>query len=289
MERFDTLDQYHAWYEHWHRYHWVSPFLETKTVADIACGEGYGSALISQTAQHVTAVDIDAGVIAQATKKYSKLHNLNFQIASALQTNIRSQSIDSVVSFETLEHLEEHQALFLEFKRLLKPDGVLIISTPDKLVYSGDGNHNEFHVKELTANEFEMLVKQYFKHVIFFGQDMQMVSCISPKKDQNAELADLKYIQKNNEFKDAEKKSKPTYLIAIASDNASELMPFQQEKHSVFNDVNNELFAHYEKQISTLLATDKQLLYANKQLHALEQQLKQQRLIVSELQARLGL
>lgn len=289
MERFDTLDQFHAWYEHWHRYHWVSPLLSKKIVADIACGEGYGSALISESAAHVTAVDIDANVIAEASRKYSNSQNLIFQNASALETSIESNTLDVVVSFETLEHLAAHEALMLEFKRLLRSSGVLIISTPDKLVYSGDGDHNEFHVKELTEDEFKTLIKKHFKHALFFGQDMQMVSCISPQEVLHNESAELVYCEKNKESETINKNSKPTYLIAVASDDEAELLPFKNIRHSVFNDIDNELFQHYEKQISTLLATDQQLIYAKQKLNGLEQQLKQQRLIVSELQARLGL
>ena len=227
MERFDTLDQFHAWYEHWHRYHWIAPLIKNKNIADIACGEGYGSALISTMASHVTAVDIDKNVISEAKEKYSELKNISFQSKSALKTDIKEKSLDTVVSFETLEHLEEHEALLHEFKRILKSNGTLIISTPDKLVYSGDGDHNEYHVKELTEHEFKTLVQQYFKHVLFFGQDMQTVSCITPQATINNSAAELNYCQKNNESELTNKNQKPTYLIAIASDQEAELTPFK--------------------------------------------------------------
>lgn len=283
MERYDALNRYHAWYEHWHRYHWIAPHLNSKKVADLACGEGYGSALLAEYAAQVWAADIDPSTIESAQKKYQHLKGLNFHNADVLNTAINSDSLDAVVSFETLEHLAEHQQLLAEFKRVLKNNGLLVISTPDKNVYSATDDHNEFHVKELTAEEFQQLVYQHFDHALFYGQQFQTNSLIAPQSIQwDQSTTQALVVAQGEEVQATQIQQLPTYLIAVASDDAAAIEPFEQLPASTFNDSNNSLFHHYEAQVERLLAADQRLA-------ALEQQLKQQSSVINQLQARLGL
>ena len=289
MERFDTLDRFHAWYEHWHRYHWIAPFLVDKQVADMACGEGYGSTLLSQVAKQVIGIDLNPEVIQAATEKYQACSNLTFKADSVLKTHINDSQLDAVVSFETLEHLVEHDDLMTEFKRVLKADGVLVISTPDKAIYSGDEHHNEFHVKELYADEFKALIGRYFENAMFFGQSLQTVSSITTTENSGTKTSQSISLKKGQEFQASTQPSLPTYLIAVASDQTEPLQPFKVLGQSVLNDIDNELYQHYEQQVKNLLSTDRQLIHAQQKLAALEKQLNQQRWMISELQARLGL
>ncbi len=289
MERYDAENRFHAWYEHWHRYHWLAPLIKDQVVADLACGEGYGSALLAQHAKEIFAIDIDQTTIDAASRNYPVSH-LKFLQADVLETPLEQNSLDVVVSFETLEHLVEQQQLLDEFNRILKPQGVLVLSTPDKNVYSGEHHHNEFHEKELSADEFTALVEKNFTHVHYFGQELQTVSLLSPM-NTNSGLQQTKpvYVDQDNAFKPHAKLSKPTYMIAVASHNESALLPFQQLGASYFNDVNNSLFQHYEKQVADFLSTDQQLIEAKQQLVSLKNQVKQQSMVISQLQARLGL
>ncbi len=284
MERYDAENKYHAWYEHWHRYHWISPWLKNKVVADLACGEGYGSALLAQSADAVIGVDIDRATTEAAKNKYHGLDNLTFQTNDVLNSKIHSDSIDVVVSFETLEHLTEQQKLLDEFKRILKTDGMMVLSTPDKAVYSGSETHNEYHLKELYKAEFKSLVEANFKHVRYFGQQFQTSSLLAPLEDHTA--ADLNsqsiYIKQNSEFNLSSNQNHPTYLIALASDSLATISAFQQLGTSHFNDVDNSLFKHYEAQVSRLMEADQRL-------EELESRLKLQSKVISQLQARLGL
>ena len=80
-------------------------------------------------------------------------------------------SVDLVVSFETIEHHDRHLEMVKEIRRILRPDGVLIISSPDKHEYSDvPGFKNEYHVKELYLSEFTDLLASHFTHVGVFGQ-----------------------------------------------------------------------------------------------------------------------
>ena len=83
MERFDPSVKFHTWYEHWHRYHFIKDLVKGKRVCDIACGEGYGSALLASCADSVTGVDIASDVISSANEKYKNISNLSYLQSNA--------------------------------------------------------------------------------------------------------------------------------------------------------------------------------------------------------------
>ena len=282
MERFDTTDSYHAWYEHWHRYHWMCQFIKGQRVADLACGEGYGSALMATVAKQVTAMDLDEQVVARAQQKYNQLDNLHYQAGNILNSGLPEAAFDLLVSFETLEHLAEHDQLIREFRRLLRPGGVLVISTPDKRVYSANGEHNEHHVRELEADEFKDLMAAHFEHSVFFGQQLTVNSHLHRLTDDSV-TARLLHVSEGQEMTPETLHADPTYLLAVVSDDANSLEPFiNAPAHHLFNESGNHLYQHYEQQIKTLLATDERVA-------ALELQLKKQTILIHQLQARLGL
>lgn len=140
-------------YEHLHRYALCLEFVSGKAVLDIASGEGYGSALLARVAQSVVGVDIDSECIRYAKQKYNN-PKLNFLLGSCESIPLDNKSVEVVTSFETIEHHNKHEEMMLEIKRVLKPGGLLIISSPDRLNYSDKQNYsNPFHVKELYYDE----------------------------------------------------------------------------------------------------------------------------------------
>ena len=156
--------------EHLHRYLLAARAVAGKAVLDIACGEGYGSAMLAKAATKVTGVDISQEVITHAQAKYHA-SNLDFCIGSCTAIPLQDASVDAVVSFETIEHHDQHTAMLREIKRVLKPGGVLIISCPDKLEYSDKPQYcNPHHVKELYHDEFERLLAAFFKNHVIHGQ-----------------------------------------------------------------------------------------------------------------------
>jgi ubiquinone/menaquinone biosynthesis C-methylase UbiE len=167
--------------EHLHRYAIVIPFIQNKTVLDLASGEGYGSHLLAQHATYVTGVDISAEAVNHALTKYRK-KNLTYKEGSATKIPLPDHSVDVIVSFETLEHHDQHEASMIEFKRVLKPDGILFISSPEKENYHKIDPHNPFHIKELTFFEFETLLQQYFQNISMYRQRFFDVSFIYPCK-----------------------------------------------------------------------------------------------------------
>ena len=175
------------WYEHWHRYHYVMPLVTGKNILDVACGEGYGSALMSRQAARVRAVDISAAAIAHARAAYADRANLQLTEASCTHLPFDAASFDVVVSFETIEHIGEQAAFLDEVRRVLKPAGVLILSCPNKAEYSDKrGFSNPFHVKELYRRELEALLAPRFGHTRWLAQRNAFVSLIAPEKSDTA-------------------------------------------------------------------------------------------------------
>ena len=175
------------WYEHWHRYHYVLPLVTGKNILDVACGEGYGSALMSRRAAQVCGVDVSAEAVAHGRGAYADRANLELIEASCTRLPFEAASFDAVVSFETIEHIHEQAAFLDEVKRVLKPDGVLILSSPNKAEYSDKrGASNAFHVKELYRPELEALLAPRFAHTRWLSQRNAFVSLIAPEKPDAA-------------------------------------------------------------------------------------------------------
>lgn len=222
-ERFvSTLVDPEICYEHWHRYLYAGRFVAGKVVLDIACGEGYGSSLLSGSgATRVTGVDIDPAAVDHALKTYPA-DNLQFITGSVAAIPVASGTIDVLISFETIEHVDAgRQALFLrEIKRVLKPNGLLIISTPDKHTYSDlPGYENHFHVKEFYIDEFKTFLEDAFSHVSLMGQKIESASYISPIDPGNGQFVEYQIQKTDSGYKVVNDMAKEMiYAIAMCSD-----------------------------------------------------------------------
>ena len=221
--------------EHLHRYALASLFCKNKRVLDIASGEGYGSNILSQYAAHVTGVDIDDNAVKHAAGRYSK-ENLLFKTGSADKIPLQDASVDVVVSFETIEHHDKHDEMVSEIKRVLKSDGLLIISTPDKKYYSDIPQlQNPFHVKELYAGEFEELLRRYFTNVKIFGQQCGTISALFPL--EKGSFTDLWLSKGDTDKIEITDSLEPVFLIALASQTPIEYNPLSFFKDARLSDV----------------------------------------------------
>lgn len=178
-ERLETFIFNENTIEHLHRYAVAKTVVSGKVVLDIASGEGYGSNLLAQSAAKVIGVDISELDIQRAILKYNKTINLEFLVGSATVIPVQDASVDVVVSFETIEHIIDHDQFLKEIKRVLKKGGLLIMSTPDKAEYSDKtGFHNSFHLKELYTKDFEILIDGYFTNSILLKQKIHSGSIL---------------------------------------------------------------------------------------------------------------
>ncbi|WP_417875143.1 methyltransferase domain-containing protein [Xanthomarina gelatinilytica] len=228
---------------HLHRYAIVMSLIKGKTVLDIASGEGYGSHLMSFESQYVYGVDIDKDTIESAKNKYSS-DNLEFLHGSTSKIPIESNSVDVVISYETIEHHDEHEQMMQEIKRVLKQNGILIISSPDKYFYSDKRNYNNpFHVKELYKNEFTELISKHFKNYKLYSQSYIYGSSLI-LDDSNRDFfefytGDYAKIRKTESY--------PNFLIAICSDSDLEKI-----SNSIFEGRNVIQNKHIEKKLNEI-------------------------------------
>jgi ubiquinone/menaquinone biosynthesis C-methylase UbiE len=215
-ERFSKdIKEYWA-YEHLHRYAIASLFVADKLVLDIASGEGYGADILSRTAQYVTGIDIDALAVNQASKKYVR-NNLHFKTGSILAIPTPDATFDVITCFETLEHVEEHEQVFIQLKRVLKPGGLLLISSPNRKYYSDKTNYsNIHHKKELYEQEFKDIIIENFKYCRFYYQNTILASLIASEDSRGFSqvfTGDFEHFSSNRAFR-----AEPLFLIAICSD-----------------------------------------------------------------------
>ncbi len=239
-------------YEHLHRYGLAKAFVRDKSVLDLACGEGYGSFMLAEDAREVIGIDIDEVTIRHASSRYIK-ENLTFLKGSITDIPIKGEKVfDVVVCFEALEHIEEHDRLMEEVKRLLKAGGIFIVSTPNKYMYSDQPNYqNPFHSKELYFAEFKELLSRYFENILMFGQKVYPSSNIFPLHKESGPSKDF-LIEKGDKeflFLPPEKKL-ARYFIAVASDSRFEKTELIGDSHLI--DISETLFRQKDFQISHL-------------------------------------
>jgi SAM-dependent methyltransferase len=167
-------------YEHWHRYLIAQRYVRDLRVLDVASGEGYGSQLLARHAASVVGVDVSSDAVAHATSRYSA-GNLRYVAASCVQIPEPDASFEVIVSFETIEHIVEHEAFLREVNRLLAPGGMFVISSPNRPEYSDrTGYKNEFHVKELDRAELKALLDSHFPAQRWFAQRAAFHSMVWP-------------------------------------------------------------------------------------------------------------
>jgi SAM-dependent methyltransferase len=150
--------------EHWARYLFADVYAGGKTVLDVACGSGYGSALLARTAARVTGADISPEAIEYARRHYAS-RNTRFVLADCGALPFGVGCFDLVVAFEIIEHIGDAASFLNELQRVLAPDGLLLLSTPNRLYYTDDrGEVNPFHEQEYSYSEFESLLRRFFPH-----------------------------------------------------------------------------------------------------------------------------
>ena len=166
-----------TYWEHIYRYRFAVPYVAGRRVLDIACGEGYGAAaFLKAGASSVIGVDISEETCRHARSKYG----IDARIGDAQAIPLPDQSVDVIVSFETIEHVPEPAAFLAECARVLAPGGRIIISTPNKDIYRFSGEqHNPFHCSELTKEEFDELLSHRFVGSKMFMQNIKFAPCWS--------------------------------------------------------------------------------------------------------------
>jgi len=200
--------------EHLVRYNFASGLVRGKRVLDLGCGVGYGTDMLkSAGATEVVGIDRSIEAITYGRERHADFQP-DYLLADAESLPLRDLQFDVVVSFETLEHVVDYRHMLAEAKRVMRPGGLLILSTPNKGVYS---EGNPYHTKEFTFTELEEELTTRFEHVGIFPQDNWITSAIlSPS---TMERADQPIGGNAKIFKTVGRPAgKTLYIVALCSD-----------------------------------------------------------------------
>jgi len=213
--------------EHLVRYAFASSFVKNKKILDVASGEGYGSAIMAQTASSVIGVDIAEDAVIFAKHKYDLVKNVEFKVGDVTSLEFSAGSFDVITCFETIEHVDDPLEAIREISRVLTKNGLLIVSTPNKKKYSARYKYeNPYHKKELEFDEFCNAFSNAFKNVSFYGQFSGAASNIVelkkngsyfiPGEETIVTQADIPKWTNQASSGDAE----PLYYIAVCSNTS---------------------------------------------------------------------
>jgi 2-polyprenyl-3-methyl-5-hydroxy-6-metoxy-1,4-benzoquinol methylase len=151
-------------------YEWIAARVRGLRILDMACGEGYGSDVLAQVGQLVVGVDANPEAHEHARLRYRR-PNLRFE-RGMVENFGRAGDYDAVVFLQTIEHVQDPQAVLAHFRELLVPGGVAYVSTPNVLTLAPAGqprSDNPWHIREYRAHEFEELCRSAFGDVEVLG------------------------------------------------------------------------------------------------------------------------
>lgn len=163
--------------EHLARYQFASSFARDCSVLDVACGMGYAAPMfIEAGARSYVGVDVERSAVGYAIERYGADNKIAFYLEDACELkSIEDSSVELVVSFETIEHLHRPDRFLANVRRVLRSEGTLVISTPNRHRYS-PGNKlsskpwNPYHVREWNVKEFLRLLDSSFRTIQVLGQ-----------------------------------------------------------------------------------------------------------------------
>jgi 2-polyprenyl-3-methyl-5-hydroxy-6-metoxy-1,4-benzoquinol methylase len=170
--------------EHRLRYLWASQVAAGKDVLDAGCGLGYGAGILAAAeASRVCGVDADPEAIEEARQRVPELAEA-LSRGDIRELRFDDRSFDLVVCFETIEHVEEPDRALFELRRVLRPDGLLLVSSPNPDVYPAGNGH---HVREYRPSELAGAVAEHFRNVGSYSQAAWLTSGIEPAPDEGEE------------------------------------------------------------------------------------------------------
>jgi len=176
MERL-SLDRWASpWLRHQHlaRYRWASSFATGRRILDAACGTGYGTKILAEAGATVV-MGVDRAIEAVEEAGKDAHPKSLFIVGNVERLPLPDDEFDVYLSFETFEHVEEGETLIEQAKRVLKPGGTFICSTPNRpLISPGHGLSdrplNPYHTREYDEEEFDSILRRYFSKPRLYGQ-----------------------------------------------------------------------------------------------------------------------
>ncbi len=170
-DQWRNLEEYILFLKQKKAYQYATGQAEGKNVLDFGCGSGYGSDLLSEQAKSVIGVDVNKDAIAYCSETF-KSANLSFELVTPdFKLRFESGSFDLITSFQVIEHIKDTKAYLSELKRVLKPGGILMITTPNRkyrLLPMQKPWHPE-HLREYSVRQLKKDLKKVFSDIDIMG------------------------------------------------------------------------------------------------------------------------
>jgi SAM-dependent methyltransferase len=134
------------------------PHCAGATVLEAGCGEGYGAGLIATRARRVLALDYDVPTTEHVARRYPDVMVARANLA---YLPLRDGSVDVIANFQVIEHLWDQAGFLAECRRVLRPGGKLLVTTPNRLTFTPDSDTplNPYHTRELAPSELDSLLR----------------------------------------------------------------------------------------------------------------------------------
>ena len=197
--------------EHRARYWWATQWVAGKRVLDAGCGVGYGTAMLASGGpDSLVGVDVADDALARARDELAE--DVELLRGDIRDLPLDSESFDLVVCFEVIEHVERQADALAELKRVLRPDGTLLISSPNRDVYTPGNPH---HVREFLPDELQDELQASFGHVVLYRQHPWLASAVLTDDGLSATELGRVLVARTGQ---ALEPGKETYTIAVASE-----------------------------------------------------------------------
>jgi SAM-dependent methyltransferase len=281
-ERFDPYSMHGQMIEaeHLARYSWACQFASGARVLDAGCGMAYGARMLAEAgASQVVGVDLDAAVVAGVSAGTPE--NVSIESGDVTQLSYEKDSFDLVVCFEVIEHVPEPDRVLDELHRVVRPDGLLVVSTPNRNVYTPGNPH---HLRELTPDELGTALQKRFGAVALCRQHTWIGSGV---------LDDEQFAAADNTVVDgvqlrkvvADQPGEETYTIGLASDGG---LPDRRSLMSLTSDVElrrwSEMWHEQKLMIERLHDPRRELHEMRRQLVESEFQLREMAALEARVQ-----
>ncbi|MEI7895988.1 MAG: class I SAM-dependent methyltransferase [bacterium] len=168
---FESKEEYLLYLRHVFAYEFAKENIsKNSSVLEMGCGEGYGTSLMSEHVEKITGLDVDANAVDHAQNKYGS-SNCTFTLYDGRKIPFRDNTFDAVISFQVIEHVEDDANFVAEIFRILKNNGIFIVTTPNRTLRLKPGQKpwNKFHLREYSPDQFEMLLKNKFEGATVWG------------------------------------------------------------------------------------------------------------------------
>lgn len=189
-----NIEQWVLFQKHLFAYKLANQYLKKgSTVLEIGCGDGYGANYLAENDINVTGIDVDKHSIKYAQKKYKK-HKLSFHLYDGECIKYEPHSFDMVISFQVMEHVENINLYLENIKKMLKPNGLFLITTPNRTyrLCPGQSPDNPYHLREYDSTSLKEAITPIMPDANIYGitaeeeaLNIEKERCRSSRQDYN--------------------------------------------------------------------------------------------------------